>query len=223
MRDVKGLALLVLLAAGVAEADALAPEVDARKTFLGLSIVPGVPRVLGSLGLEVERALGERVSVRLGVSASTNWGASKYGTSELSSQSFELVADPGIRFYLTGRALSGLWVGPSIELQRAWGSSESMPLFPDWPPGEVSSRRWSVGASALVGYSMVLREGLTVQAGVGFGVSRGWSRDTIAGGGLGGVLVSGAQLQPLQPAVSESRGTSWDFSERVSLAVGWAF
>jgi hypothetical protein len=85
---------------------------------------------------------------------------------------------------------------------------------------ELGSRSWSVGAAALVGYSMVVSEGLTVQAGVGFGATRVWERTERYGIMVGTLSTRAAQQQP---QLVEVRSTAWSIGERVSLAVGWSF
>lgn len=226
MRAAVMLVGLMAATAGAAEVEskAAAPEVAARDTFLGLSVLQGG---FTGLGVEAERALGERVSVRLGVRAGASWTSSESEPQEGHSRSFVLGADPGVRFYLTGRAPSGLWLGGNLELQRVWTHSDA-PLSTG--SGQVitlesNTRMWSVGGAGLVGYSMVLREGLTVQAGVGFGAAQGWVRSRSTGGLLGvvGGQSSEMQAQPVTVTSQEYRSTTWTFRERVELAVGWAF
>lgn len=226
MRAVVMLVGLMAATAGAAEVEskAEAPEVAARETFLGLSVLPGGFTRPG-LGVEVEHALGERVSVRLGVRAGASWTSSDYAGHVSHTREFSLGAEPGVRLYLTGRAPSGLWVGGNLELQRMWSTFESPLWTANGPESTLEShaRMWSVGAAGLVGYSMVLREGLTVQAGVGFGAAQGWQRTQSAGVVLG-VAPSGDLMQLPDPTVSpEARSTSWAFHERVAFAVGWAF
>jgi hypothetical protein len=223
MRAVVMLAVLGATAAGAADVEASASEAVERKTFVGLSVLSGFSSRAG-LGVEAERALSERVSVRLGVRVGTNLFSQDNQDNVSRTRDFALGASPGVRFYLTGRAPSGLWVGPSLELNHSRSTFAFPSVTVEGATFDVESRQrqWSVGAAGLVGYSMVLREGLTVQAGVGLGVTRGWQHNASTGVLVG--LEGGKRAQQLQaPVASATRSTSWAFGERVSFAVGWAF
>jgi hypothetical protein len=221
-------AVLWATAAGAVEVEerALAPEAQAPRTFVGLSVLPlGMG---GALGLEGERAVGERVSVRLGVRAGASLGSQEFnGRGQGSSfQNFQLAATPGVRFFLTGRAPEGLWAGPNLELSRGWTKSEFDMANPDGTSGtfRTNTTSWGVGAELMLGYTLVLSQGLTVQAGVGLG--GGWARSSPAGfGPLGAIIPTSDGTGALQSqAPSEDTYVdSWNFRERVSLAVGWAF
>jgi ribosome biogenesis GTPase len=63
---------------------------------------------------------------------------------------------------VTGTALDGLWIGSHVELSYGQFNTRSIsgPL-----EIEGSGQNWRAGAAALVGYSMIVSRGLTVQAG----------------------------------------------------------
>lgn len=219
-------AVLWATAAGAVEVEERTQEaeVQGRRTFVGLSVLPlGMG---GALGLEAERAVGERISVRLGVRAGASLSSQESAGRGSEFQNFQLAATPGVRFFLTGRAPEGLWAGPNLELSRGWMNSKYDTLSSDGSTGTLSldSTSWGVGAELMLGYTLVLSRGLTVQAGVGFG--GGWSRASPAGLLLPiGATVPSSSTRALQVQVpaEETYVESWSFRERVSLAVGWAF
>ena len=63
---------------------------------------------------------------------------------------------PGVRFYVRGAAMDGMWFGPRLELTHAW---------------EDARREWNVGGAVLSGYSLRLSEGFTVQGALGLGAT----------------------------------------------------
>lgn len=222
MRSAMGVtAVLWATAAGAVETEARALEVEAQapRTFLGLSMLPLGPG--GSIGLEAERAVGERFSVRMGVRAGLGLHSQDVSGRVSEYQNFQLAAAPGVRFFLTGRAPEGLWVGPNLELSRSWLTSKFDAVLADGSTStfEATSSSWGVGGELMLGYTLVVKRGLTVQAGVGFG--GGWSRSEPAGL----LLPSGVALgsSDVQAPAEEQHVDRWDFRERVSLAVGWAF
>jgi hypothetical protein len=206
---------------GASKQAAQAPEAGTRRTFVGLSVLPRSSLESGALALEAERAVGERVSVRVGLRVGASWRGQEFddGT-DAGARDFSVGVEPGFRYFLTGSAPRGLWVGPSLELRRMWGSAKVFGLAEDGFDLELGRRSWSLGAAALVGYSMVLTEGLTVQAGLGFGATRSWERNDRYGVVLG---VQSTQAAQQPPRIEEARSTSWSVGERISLAVGWSF
>jgi hypothetical protein len=168
-------------------------EFDAPQTFVGLAVIP---LTQGALALDGERVLSPKVSARLGVRLDAGLfsrdGDEEWGDSSLLAVGIE----PGFRYYLTGSVTDGLWVGPHLELSGRWRG---------FPP----SRKLGLGAgiAALVGYSMVVSRGLTLQAGVGLGASYS-----------SGVIW-------LWDGYSElaSHDDIWGLTERASLSVGWVF
>ncbi|HEX8825810.1 MAG TPA: DUF3575 domain-containing protein [Archangium sp.] len=178
-----------------------APTVGQHRTFVGLS----VPLLEGGLALEGERELDDRSSVSLGLRVAFN-AADWTSLSADSEHDYLLVAaEPGLRFYLRGRTLDGLWLGPRLELGQVWLRSrdEAAPVRA-W-------REWEVGGAVLTGYSLRLGDGFTVQAALGLGLT--YRR------GLG-------LLSPREGEHYQVRGDPqgiWVAGPRGHLSVGWSF
>ncbi|RKH49886.1 hypothetical protein [Corallococcus llansteffanensis] len=169
------------------------------------------------VALEGEHVLGERVSVGLGVSAYFTKEQVRveprelYGIGASRAKVYELGLAPSMRFYLTGTAPRGLWVSPRVEV----GYGQASYTFGDdkIPNGSIESGsdEWFLGAMGVVGYSVVLEPGFTLQGGVGVGARR--TVASVDSGSLSGGVLS----------VSHSERTTWRFTERLVLNVGWAF
>ncbi|KFE66060.1 DUF3575 domain-containing protein [Hyalangium minutum] len=212
----RGLLVCAVLLATVAEAEEkdASPETEERRTFVGL-----VPISLGSglVAIDGEHAVGKRLSIRTGLRVGTAFvrtqGAAGNPVGSTSNASVGL--EPGIRYYVTGTALDGMWIGPHLELSYAQFNTSSV-LSSLGSPGtvdvEASGQNWRAGAAALVGYSMVVARGLTVQAGVGLGGAYTSERTTMED-----------TLNPEQPTAVVFRSKRWEFAERATLAVGWSF
>jgi hypothetical protein len=197
----------VLLAAVASAAEPEpSPRNEARQTFVGL--VP-VPLRQGLVAIDGERVLSPKLSARLGVRLGMAVGKNSGDNPGLDSSRFQLGLEPGLRYSLTGTALDGLWVGSHLEL-----SGQQLENMSSLPDGRVTNRdrTWRLGVAALVGYSMVVSRGLTIQAGVGLGAEHAWGGLTVINSSLSG------DAQELQLDVR-----TWGIAERVTLAVGWAF
>lgn len=189
----------------------------ARRNVVTLSVpLQGLD---SQVALEGERVLGERVSVGLGVSATwmkeqLRMEPAQYGgVVESNTTHLELGLAPSLRFYLTGTAPRGLWVSPRVEV--GYGSGSYEVVGDDRVPGGgngTGSDAWYLGAMGVVGYSVVLEPGFTLQGGVGVGARRGvTSSDQLW-------VTSDGSL-----SVTEYKRTGWTFTERFVLNVGWAF
>jgi hypothetical protein len=200
-------AVLLATVAAAAEQDA-SPEAETRRTFVGL-----VPISLGSglIAIDTEHAVGPRLTIRTGVRIGAGLAASRgtAGFSEGNNSHLSAGLEPGIRYYLTGTALDGVWIGPHLELSYAQHNALSLIEAVEFESG---SQTWRAGAGALMGYSMVVARGLTVQAGVGLGVAYSSGRTTMED-----------TLNPEQPKATVFRSRGWEFAERATLAVGWSF
>jgi hypothetical protein len=196
---------VLLAAAASASESEQPPEPEARRTFLGLEAM-ALGR--GNLSIEGERAVSPKLSVRLGVRLGAGLFEERTAEQPLDTSSFSLGAAPGLRYYLTGTALDGLWVGSNLELLRVGYTTH----FGEASQVTTRNRSWSVGMTALVGYSMVVSRGLTVQAGVGLGGSYTSSR-----------LTSRNTTLPAEESDVTFRQEGWGISERATLVVGWAF
>ncbi|MBN8230590.1 hypothetical protein JYK02_24045 [Corallococcus macrosporus] len=174
---------------------------------------------LNQLSLEGERVLGERFSVGLGVFAAFNQMRSRFadrqpgGVEGFDSSYNQFGLTPSVRFYLTGRAPQGLWVSPRLEA--GLGHSNNGTVYSaevGAPPDDNPMDSWFVGGSALVGYSVVLEPGFTLQGGVGFGARReALAYDALRPGGDG--MLELAQVEQ----------SVWQLTQRIVLNVGWAF
>ncbi len=208
------MACAVLLATVASASEGEAPaEAEERRMFVGL--VP-VPLDRGLIAVDGEWRVGPKLSVRIGgrFGARLSQNESVRGAGEVHSD-VNVGLEPGVRYYLTGTTLDGLWIGPHLELSRGWFTHELLSTTLGVNASLLSvkghGRSWSAGAGVLIGYSVVLPRGLTVQAGVGFGASYSSIRTTTPG-------VSPGLNQLLQ-----SHSRSWGAAERATLAVGWAF
>ncbi|RKG69597.1 hypothetical protein D7V80_08435 [Corallococcus sp. CA054B] len=174
---------------------------------------------LSHLSLEGERVMGERFSVGLGVSALFNQVRSRFdetqadGVEGFDSGSYRLGLEPSVRFYLTGRAPQGLWVSPRLEASLGRNTSETVPSQDEGLSLiDNSTDIWSVGGAAVVGYSVVLEPGFTVQGGVGFGARREALAYDVVRPGENGLS-----------ALTRVHQSTWLFTQRILLNVGWAF
>jgi hypothetical protein len=119
--------------------------------------------------------------------------------------------EPGLRYYVTGTVLDGLWLDSHLEFSGQILETSSDGLSAMMTSNE--DRFYRMGVAALVGYSTVVSRGLTIQAGVGLGAEHGWGWNT----------VNGITLPEGTEQTSKFDIRTWAISERVTLAVGWAF
>ncbi|WNG53663.1 DUF3575 domain-containing protein [Archangium gephyra] len=200
---------------------------EARRTLV--MALPGTPvssiwGLVGQLGAGVEHAVSPHVALvgAVQVSGSLQGTDSFFtGGSGSSGQTWGVGVDPGVHFYLTGRAPEGFWVGPHLELGTYHWTTQNEYLTGPGSSGQVElvtvesrSRTVQYGGSVRVGYTAILAPGLTFQ--VGAGLSALSSRNTIFGGPR---EVSGA------PEVNTGMNNirNWSLSPRMTLGVGWAF
>ncbi|MBZ4336174.1 autotransporter outer membrane beta-barrel domain-containing protein [Corallococcus sp. AS-1-12] len=172
---------------------------------------------LGQLSLEGERVLGERFSLGLGVSATFSHDRTRFEEEELSGAEgynrsfFQVGLAPSARFYLTGRAPQGLWLSPRLEVG-VGRSSNGMVGSLLGEPEDTHADNWFVGGMAVLGYTVVVEPGFTVQGGVGFGARRdALAYDTVRLGSGGGT--EWVRLHQ----------SSWNLTQRLLLNLGWAF
>ncbi len=158
--------------------------------------------------MDGERVLSPNLSVRLGLRLGARLVENGEETVQADTSSFTLGAVPSLRYYLAGTALEGLWVGSQLELLHQGYNTRLSESSRDG----VRNRAWSVGVAALVGYSLVVSPGLTVQGGVGLGANYARGEMTVRSTTL-----------PGEESELNIRTWSWGASERATLAVGWAF
>ncbi|OJT21334.1 hypothetical protein BO221_26275 [Archangium sp. Cb G35] len=194
---------------------------EARRTLV--MALPGTPvssiwGLVGQLGAGVEHAVSPHVALvgSVQVSGSLQGTDSLYtGGSGSSGQTWGVGVDPGVHFYLTGRAPEGFWVGPHLELGTYHWTTRTEYLTGLGSSGEVAlvtvdsrSRTVQYGGSVRVGYTAILAPGLTFQ--VGAGLSALSSLNTIFG-------------EPSTVSSSMNNIRNWSLSPRMTLGVGWAF
>ena len=119
------------------------------RTYVGVA----VPLAADGFALESEQELDDGFSVTLGLRVAFNLGKWIPVFADADPDYLRLGIEPGVRFYLKGPVLEGLWVGPRLEVVN-----------------EPRTRTvWQVGGAVLSGYSFRFGEGFTVQASLGLG------------------------------------------------------
>ena len=182
----------------------------ARRNVVSLSL-PLEGGLSSRLAIEGERVVWEHVSLGLGVFGSFQHDRSMLddppasGFEGTDTTQYEVGLAAAARFYLTGPAPQGVWVSPRLEVSHGRGSFTPVG---ELPPGSVGvsvliseSKLWSLGGAALVGYSVVLEPGFTVQAGVGLGARREALTYEVGG-----------QLGAGETPARESHQTTWVFT-----------
>lgn len=198
---------------------------------VGLGLMPGTGRAeesaevrhtvvlaqplvwVGQVGASVEHAVGTHVALSGGVQVGALINGNQ--TSDTAQggfpgQNWSLGVDPGVHFYLAGRAPEGFWVGPHLEASVEYQSSVSLAWQMDgsFQPVESGSRRVQYGGSARAGYTAILAPGLSVQVGVGLAV-------------LGVRNTRFLSLGSPAPLFPDQR--SWGLTPRMTVGLGWAF
>jgi hypothetical protein len=180
----------------------VSPEPQAHRTFVGL-----LPVAMGKglLAVDSEWVESQKHSVRLGTRLAIE--VRDLGGGSATRSRLHIGIEQGFRYYLTGTALNGLWVGPHLELSLQGVGA-----------GSVLPEHWgySGGVGTLIGYSRVMFQGLTMQAGVGLGVSYAFGHTVQL------VIVPGPDGR-LEQQIGVIRFQEWSLTERATLAVGWAF
>ena len=218
------------------ETEALEEAQEARRTLV--MAMPGTPAtsvlgMVGQLGVGVEHAVGSHVALVGSVHLSgALQGSESYfaGGSGTIAQSWGVGVEPGVHFYLSGRAPEGLWVGPHLELSTyhwAYRSDYLQGPSPDEGPlvtVESRARTVQYGGSVRLGYTAILAQGFTLQ--VSAGLTANSSRDTTFGtpavlGGVSAAEVEGQQVLGGLGGLSDSR--HWSVAPRMTIGVGWAF
>ncbi|MBF5045204.1 hypothetical protein FGE12_22560 [Aggregicoccus sp. 17bor-14] len=221
----KRVMLAAVLMAGGAMAEEQAPAETPRRNVVAID-VGGL--LQESVSVSAERAVHERISLRLGLrtGVSALWAHVPFETASDSSGSWNmshrsviLAFEPGARLFLTGRALEGLWIGPQLGVGVRWShEGSSSDLNPDYRTGAAGTSL-DLSASALGGYSVVLGRRLTLQAAVGarLGYARalsGWNESV-------GIDPQGHTVH-LRTEV-QGHFTQWALQPVTQLALGYAF
>jgi hypothetical protein len=203
----------VLLMATGAMAEERTPTESAPRNIVALDL-GGLLRE--TFGVSAERALRDRVSVRVGLRAGlsallrfnpVDFGSSDTPVTSWNRGDLSLELEPGARFFLTGRAPEGFWVGPQLGLKLGWIHSRTELADPNYTTYGFNNRTLAVSGSALAGYSAVLSKGITLQAAAGLGLTH---------------------LRPLGlPYVVQEFGSGftsqWSLQPLTQLSLGYAF
>jgi hypothetical protein len=168
----------------------------------------------GQLGASVEHALSEHVALAATLQLSAMADRSAFTpTWDNTTRRFGVGLEPGVHFYLAGRAPEGFWVGPHLEVSVFQHNSVDEQLFPEGARTvRARMRTLSYGGSAWAGYTAILSPGFSAQVGVGLVAlvrDTASSFDDPLGGGGGGLLGSSSD--------------GWWVGPRMSVGLGWAF
>ncbi len=177
--------------------------------------------IFGAYGLGFEVGVTDRLAVV--------FGANFYAFSVTTSQTFQSgvvafsssttvsvlggLAQPGISYFLVGRAPTGLWLSPKLEF--GYVSVGTSSTFGDGTTTNGSSSTTAgfvFGAQGMVGYTHAFDIGLTVQLGVGLGFN-------YTAFNTSSMTTSPSPL-PMQPTQPFSFLGSFG---RISAGVGWNF
>lgn len=187
-----------------APATTVAPEAAAMSvTTDRLNTVTVAPLSLlgGNLGLEYERVVAPKVTLFAGPSLTFSSGLLSF----LGVSSFGFGAHAGGRYFLTGDAPSGLWLGPQLSFNAATVSATASSGADSQ---DISMSTFGFNALAMVGYTWITDSGVDISIG--------------AGGGYGSLSftgnTSGSAGSAEFPVVEGSF-----FSGAVRAAVGFAF
>jgi len=169
---------------------------------------------MNQVGVGVEHAVGSHVALSAAVHGQLRLSGFHYegASPESTTKHWALGFEPGVHFYLAGRAPEGLWVGPHLEAEVSEIGGKGFTRGPPPENGlldtEHSSTLVSYGGSVHVGYTAILSPGLSLQVALGLAASTSRSMTSTREGG------NTVELPP------EERWYVWP---RMSLGVGWAF
>lgn len=183
-----------------------------RSHFVSLTLQP-IPWAIGIYGGTAEFALGSRMSLAVGwnVTFSTTFATQTFTTTPTSgmSNNWTLAGagiQPGVNFFLSGRAPEGLWVGPKLELSYLSATlSTTNENGGRSTTNSINVSGVTYGGHVMVGYTAIVGTGLTFQGGVGIGLASASYATTVPGATV--------SSQPL--VVTASLG-------RISLGIGWS-
>ncbi|ATB30130.1 hypothetical protein [Melittangium boletus] len=183
---------------------------EARRTVL---LVQPLFMGMGQVGAGVEQAVGGHVALSASVQGTfiANTFRLAAGAPGISTVRYGVSVDPGVHFYLAGRAPEGLWVGPHLEASWERMSGHYRIVTPDGGlPVDSGMGSLQYGGSARVGYTAILSPGLSAQVGLGLSALRG--RTTIVNASADGT-----------GTVEQTTERGWSLAPRLTVGVGWAF
>ncbi|WNG13449.1 hypothetical protein [Cystobacter fuscus] len=196
-----------------AEAEAEAPSrgtvIMVQSMGLGLGLLSFQTSTQGA---SVEHAVGSNVALAASVSGgvrSLDPNLEGAGLGLAPSLNWGVRVDPGVHFYLSGRAPEGFWVGPHVEAAMSQYNSYGLALGQNGSQTvRTTSNVLSYGGSLRVGYTAIFSPGLTVQVGLGLGA-----------------LSDRTTMTSDAPSVDidTSPRFGWSVDPRLSVGLGWAF
>lgn len=214
---VVGCALLPGLALAQAETE------DERPAPRTLVMVRLLDPLVDTVGVNVEHAVGPRVALAATVRVPFTWSP-RPDSSYISQQRRGVFLEPGLHFYVSGRAPEGFWIGPHAEVSTQYDTYGVLgggfgTGTGDASPKEIRQRTVRYGGSLRAGYSAVLGRGLALQVHLDF-VALSTQRRAFSSesGEIEGGVSSGLGIP-----YSESRMNGWSAYPRASLALGGAF
>ena len=157
--------------------------------------------------------IGANVTALTGTGGSSQTSGTNVSTGSSTVSVFGVHVEPGISYFLVGRAPAGLWVGAKVELGFVAVTVGQKSTFTSGGTTNTSESASTVsgftyGGHAMVGYTYVFDVGLTLQGGLGIG---------LASSTLSTSQSSGGASSTSQPFFA---GGSFG---RASFGVGWAF
>lgn len=216
MRSKGWTALVYVAAAGLSLPAHAASKSDEEWRKVAVTVQP-LLWVLGYYSGAFEFALSDKMSLAAGlnvtaftVGTSTSFPSGPGGATSTFSASqtvFSVGVQPGLSFFLVGRAPEGLWIGPRVEVAYLAVTNASKSTGGSFPSESSSTTSGLVyGGHVMAGYNTVMANGLMLQVGLGLGfAATSLSTSSSAGG----------------PS-SSPFGVAASFG-RVSFGVGWAF
>lgn len=206
-----GLCVAVVLSSLSVRAEAPG-EAEASAEPHRRTVVLAHPGVAGQVGVGVERAVGGRVALAATVTVLASLQDLRWSErgSGFASRQWGLGVDPGVHVFLTGRAPEGLWVGPHVEVFGARVATRHDLVGAEGSRSDEGGwHSLTYGASARVGYTVVLAPGLSAQVALGL---VGRRTRTLSSTAPGEDLSEDERYQ-----------RDWLVAPRTTLAVGWAF
>ncbi len=209
-------------ATGTASEDSLGSSELPVRRLNSLTAQP-LPWILGIYSGAYERALSERVSFAVGFNAAVLTVIQQQGDHATSTLVTGGGIQPGVHYYLAGRAPAGLWLGLKAELGHLSlrTTSEADAIGGKTRVSTVLGG-FTYGGHAMVGYTHVFETGFTLLGGVGLGgtgFSFSSSSETTSTG-TGGGTTGGTST----PTTTSSTPTFLTASfGRVALGAGWSF
>lgn len=213
-------ALAPLLVASSARSEAIPSAAfenpEGRRFVVTAQVLPWVAGIYSG---GVEMRLNERFSLGLGAQTAALTFITEQNEVTSTTQVLGVGLQPGFSYFLVGKAPSGLWVGPKLELAYVALSTATRSASPTGSRFSTSTSGFTYGGHVMIGYNAIFANGLTLTGGLGLGAT-GFSFSTESnfgnGGGGGGGEPSDFTTNSAPTFLTASFG-------RVSLGAGWSF